>query len=213
MSLFAAGLTGLIFGFLASVPVGPVNITVVHQALHRGLRSAFLLGLGAIVGETIYAGIALAGHASLPHDPTLVLIVRIAAVAVVLALGIKNIRHRPDEERSERIAERIDERYHHPRALLLGFIMTISNLGLFLLWATLAAFLFAHEWVQPVFASRAACLAGIFAGGMLWYLGLAAIVSRAHRSIRPETTNLLIRFCGAVFLLIAVLLIYKIFRP
>jgi threonine/homoserine/homoserine lactone efflux protein len=213
VSLFGAALAGVIFGFLACVPVGPVNITVIHQALRRGLRSAFLLGLGAITGETVYAGIALAGQAHLPHDPTIQLIVRIIAVVVVVTLGIKNIRHRPDEERSERIAERIDERYHHPRALLLGFIMTITNLGLFLLWATLAAFLFAHEWVHPVFASRAACIAGVFTGGMLWYLGLAAIVSRAHRSIRPETTNLLIRICGVAFLLVAVLLTYKIFRP
>jgi threonine/homoserine/homoserine lactone efflux protein len=213
VSYIVAALAGLIFGFAACVPIGPVNITVIHQALRRGFRAAFLTGLGAITGESVYAGLALAGHSKLPHDPTVLFIVRIVAVGVVITLGIRNLRHRPDVERSERIAERIDERYHHPRALLLGFLMTITNLGLFILWATLTAILFAHGWVDPVSPSRAACLAGVFSGGLLWYFGLATVVGRAHRSIRPETISFLIRICGGIFLLVAVLLLYKIIRP
>jgi threonine/homoserine/homoserine lactone efflux protein len=213
LSFFETALAGLFFGFLACVPVGPVNITVIHQALHRGVRTAFLTGLGAIAGETIYAGLALAGHAHLPQNPTILWTVRIVAVSVVIYLGIKNLRHRPDDARSEQIAERLEERYHHPRALLLGFLMTITNVGLFILWATLVAVLLAHGWVDPGLPSRAVCVAGVFAGGLLWYLGLASAVARAHKIIPPQTTNLLIRICGGIFLLVAVLLIYKMFKP
>ena len=204
---------GFLSGFAACVPVGPVNITVIHQALRRGFRSAFLTGLGAICAETIYAGLAMTGHSYLPNNPVLLAAMRGAAVVIVAFLGVKNLLHRPDEQRSERIAERLDERWHHPQAWLLGFLLTLSNLTLFVLWATILAVLFAHGWVQLVSSSRSVCVAGVFSGGLFWYFLLAAIVGRAHRRIRPESINFLIRGCGVFFLVLAVLLAYKIFRP
>jgi threonine/homoserine/homoserine lactone efflux protein len=210
---FVAWTAGFIVGFAACVPLGPVNITVIHQALHRGFLRAFLTGLGAICAETIYAGLALAGHSHLPNNPILLAAMRGAAVVVAAFLGIKNLLHKPDEQQSERIAERLDQRWHHPQAWLLGFLMTLSNLTLFLLWATLAAVLFAHGWVEPDASSRSLCLSGVFVGGLFWYSLLAEIVARAHRSIRPESINLLIRGCGAFFLALAILLAYRIFRP
>jgi threonine/homoserine/homoserine lactone efflux protein len=213
VSLLVASVAGFLFGFAACVPVGPVNITVIHQALHRGFRGAFLIGLGAICAETIYAGIALAGQSHLPNNPTLVAALRGAAVVVVAFLGFKNLFHQPDTQQAEQIAEKLDRRWHHPRSLLLGFVLTLSNLTLLILWATLAAVLLAHNWVQPLPASRASCIAGVFTGGLLWYFLLSAIVGRAHRKIRAESINPLIRGCGVFFLLLAILLAYKIFRP
>ncbi len=213
MSYLVTAVAGFVFGFVACVPVGPVNITVIHHALRRGFRGAFQIGLGAICAETIYAGIALAGQAHLPDNPTIVAAFRGAAVVIVAFLGFRNLSHKPDEQRAEQIAENVDRRWHHPRAILLGFLLTLSNLTLLVLWATLAAVLFAHSWVRPISPSRATCIAGVFAGGLLWYFLLAAIVGRAHRKIRPESINLLIKGCGVFFLVLAVLLAYKIFRP
>jgi threonine/homoserine/homoserine lactone efflux protein len=213
VSYFIAAAAGFLFGFAACIPVGPVNITVVHQALRRGFRSAFQVGLGAIFAETIYAALALLGQSHLPNNPTTVAALRGAAVVIVAFLGFRNLFHKPDETQAEQIAERVDRRWHHPRAALLGFLLTLSNLTLLVLWATLAAVLFAHNWVQPVPASRASCISGVFVGGLLWYFLLSAIVGRAHRRIRPESINWLIKACGVFFLFLAALLTYRIFRP
>ena len=42
-----AGLTGLVSGFIISIPVGPVNLTIVNEGARRGLKWAALIGAGA----------------------------------------------------------------------------------------------------------------------------------------------------------------------
>src|SRR2546428_11798869 len=57
--------TGLASGFLVSIPVGPINISIVNEGARRGFSWAFLIGLGATVLEVIYCAIAFAGFTHL----------------------------------------------------------------------------------------------------------------------------------------------------
>jgi len=206
---------GCFCGFVVSVPVGPVNLTVINQALRNGFWSAFLAGLGAIFAESIYATLMLAGHSSILDKPSVVLALRCAAVVVITFLGLRYLFADTEKlEASAATAERVDQRWHHPRSFMLGFLLTISNLMLVLIWATLAALLFARDWVQQSsLASHAICILGVFSGGALWFFLLAFFVSRAHRRVKPRTLTILVRATGIVFLLFAGLLAYKLFYP
>ena len=205
---------GFACGFVVSIPVGPVNLAVINQALRRGFSRAFLVGLGAACAETIYATALLAGHSSILDQPMIRDALRVVAVVVIAVIALRSLLLKPKPlEASEATAERVDERWHHPRAFLLGFLLTISNLMLVVLWATLSAVLFAREWVQAAAADRAACSAGVLLGCSLWFFLLAWFVSRAHRRITPRTLLLLTRVCGVVLLVFAALLAYKLFAP
>lgn len=204
---------GGVCGFVVSVPVGPVNLAVINNALQKGFLSAFLAGLGAILAETIYAGVMLAGHSTMLDKPAVALTMRAVAVVVIAGVGIRSLLTKPEqlEARSTAQTERVVERWHHPRSFLLGFLLTISNVVLVLLWATIAALLFAREWVLPEWPSRWACLAGVFAGGTGWFCLLAFFVSRAHRRVSPRALTMLARGCGVIFLIFAALLAYRLF--
>jgi L-lysine exporter family protein LysE/ArgO len=205
-------IAGIVCGFVVSVPVGPVNLTVINQALRNGFLRAFLVGLGAIFAETIYASLLMAGHSSILDKPHVRDAMRVIAVVVIVGVGLRSLLFKPEKfQASEAAAERVDERWHHPRAFLLGFILTISNLMLVVLWATLAAVLFAREWVLPEPLSRATCSLGVFVGGTAWFALLAYFVSRAHRRVKLETLTILVRGCGVVLIAFAVLLAYKLF--
>jgi len=211
-TLLASFVAGTVCGFVVSIPVGPVNLTVINQALQRGFLRAFLVGLGAITAETVYATLVLAGHSTILDWPVVNHVLRVVAVAVIALIGVRALFFR--EERVEAAdaatVRRVDDRWHHPRAFILGFLLTISNLLLVVLWATLTAVLFAREWVLPAVASRAACSAGVFCGGTIWFFALAYSVAHAHRRVKPRTLTLLVRACGVVFLLLAVLLAYRL---
>ncbi len=62
VNLLQAWAAGLLCGFVVSLPVGPVNLTVINRALRKGFGPAFLVGVGAICAETLYAVLMLAGH-------------------------------------------------------------------------------------------------------------------------------------------------------
>jgi threonine/homoserine/homoserine lactone efflux protein len=210
-----AAVAGLVCGFVVSVPVGPVNLTVINTALQRGFLPAFLAGLGAICAELIYAALMLAGHSTLLDNPQVVFGLRIFAVLVITGVGWRSLFITPEqiEAKSAAQIEKADARWHHPKSFLLGFVLTLSNLVLLLLWATLAAVLFAHDWVRPTGGSRWWCLAGVLTGATVWFFLLAFFVSRAHRRVRAQMLTKLARVCGVIFLIFAALAAYRLVRP
>jgi len=211
--LLEAVTAGVVFGFIVSVPVGPVNLTVINRALRRGFVSAFLTGLGAVTAETIYAALLLAGHSSILDLPIVRDWLRWISVVLIVIIGIRSLLFKEEKhiEHDATVAAKVENRWHHPRSFILGFLLTISNLLLVVLWATIASLLFAHEWVTPERASRWACTVGVFAGGTVWFLLLAFFVSRAHRRVKPAVLTALVRGCGVAFLVFAAWLAYKLF--
>jgi L-lysine exporter family protein LysE/ArgO len=206
-------LAGFIAGFVVAVPVGPVNLTVINQALRRGFGTAFLIGIGAMCAETVYASLMLWGHASILNAPRVVLGMRIIAVVVIGAMGIRYLLLKSAKVGdSEATAQKIDERWHHPQSFFLGFALTISNLMLVVVWATLVTLLYAHEWVVQTLTSRLLCALGVLGGGSTWFLLLAFFVSRAHRRVKDQTLTVLVRCCGLLFLVFAGWLAWKLFR-
>lgn len=214
--LAVAWLVGLVTGFVVCLPIGPVNLTVINTALRKGFLSAFLVGCGAVCADLVYVSLALAGHATLPRDPRLLTVLRAVAVVVVAGLGVRNLLLKTEkfEARSEAVAERVDERWHHPRSFLLGFLLPITNLGLLVLWATVVTALDARDLVDmDKRASRWLCAIGVGMGASVWFLLIAWLVSRAHKRITPEALAWLARGCGVVFLIFAVLLVINLISP
>ena len=58
-------LAGFLSGFVVSVPVGPVNLTIMNEGARRGLAWALLISLGATAMETIYCAVAFTGFSSI----------------------------------------------------------------------------------------------------------------------------------------------------
>ena len=56
--LLLSGLTGFLSGLLLSIPVGPINLTIMNEGARRGFKWAALIGLGAVVMEVIYCTFA-----------------------------------------------------------------------------------------------------------------------------------------------------------
>jgi len=213
-------IAGFVCGLVVSVPVGPVNLTVINQALRRGFRAGFLMGLGAICADALYASLVLWGHASILQTQTIfgmphkyvVQTIRVVAALVIAGLGIRYLLFKAEGlDASEAAAKQLDERWHHPQSFFLGFALTITNFMLVVVWATLITLVFAHEWVTPTRVSRLLCVIGVLAGGAVWFSLVAFFVSRAHRRVKSETLTLLVRSCGVVFLAFAALLAYKLF--
>ncbi len=49
---------GLVIGFSASVPLGPIGVVCIQRTINKGKTSGFVSGLGAAFSDALYAVIA-----------------------------------------------------------------------------------------------------------------------------------------------------------
>lgn len=178
MSIFATWYVpaGLIIGFFAALPIGPVNILIIQRFLARGLGSGLILGLAAALGDSIFASIAALGLSALSellhsHERGL----RIGGGLFMVAFGLLLWRQAPHLDNPKRDVSR------NRHIALAIFFVTITNPAT-LLWFVAAVALFrfeaiGHTNMMALWHSMMLVL-GVFVGAMLWWLGLGLAVRR-----------------------------------
>ena len=187
--------TGFLSGLILSIPVGPVNLTIMNEGARRGFRWALLIGLGATVMEVIYCAIAFTGFASLFGNRVLKATMELFSFAFMLYLGIRFLVAKSIPA-ANRIEERIEEKLHPHSAFMIGFVRVMGNPGVLLFWIILAANFISREWVEPNERGKLACITGVALGTGLWFFGLSYAVSLGHKKLSERTLLRMERFSG-----------------
>jgi threonine/homoserine/homoserine lactone efflux protein len=195
-------ISGAICGLLVSVPVGPINVTIVNEGAQRGFRWAFLIGLGSVVMEVLYCAAAFTGFSELFDSRVIKATMELISFLLVLFLGLKYLlaQSLPGTPKS---AERIEKRLHPHTAFMIGFVRVFANPLVLLFWITLSATMIAHEWVDPTWASKGLFVAGVAVGTLVWFVLLSFIASRGHGKLSAQTLLRMSKISGAVLLLVA----------
>lgn len=199
--ILLAGLAGFFSALVfSSIPVGPVNLTILNEGCKRGFRWAIFIGLGASVMEVIYCSIAFTGFSSVFENRAVKSAMEVFSFVFLLFLGVKfmtaqtvNVPTKLDAA-SKKIGARLDEKLQPHSAFMTGFVRVMGNLGVLLTWIVLSAYLMSHEayftsryWVDDRFAAKAACISGVLLGTNTWFCALSYSVSRGHGKISEKT--------------------------
>ncbi|MCC7375235.1 MAG: LysE family translocator [Verrucomicrobiales bacterium] len=171
--------TGFLAGYLACIPVGPVNVTIINEGARRGFRHAFFVGLGAVVMEMIYSGIAFAGFAQLFTSALMRAIMELVSFVVVTAMGVKYLMTR-EMPAAPHALQLVEQRLHPHTAFMTGFVRVLGNPATLLFWIAFAAASVAHEWVDQEWPSKASAIVGIGLGALTWFSKLGYAVSLGH---------------------------------
>src|SRR5271170_3698351 len=162
-SALAVFVTALVF---SSIPVGPINLTILNEGTRRGFLWAMLIGLGASAMETIYCAVAFTGFSSFFDILVVKASMELFSFVFLLFLGAKflfaqtvNVPLKLDAA-SEKIEARLEKKLHPHSAFMAGFVRVMGNLGVLLFWIVLAANLMAHGWVDDTRSAKIACIGG-----------------------------------------------------
>lgn len=191
--ILLAGLTGFISGLLLSIPVGPVNLTIINEGARRGFRWGLLIGLGASLMEVIYCAVAFTGFSSFFGNRIIKSAMEVFSFAFLLFLGTKFLLAKTVaapmhlSQRADRLEARIGEKLHPSSAFMTGLVRVMGNPGVLLFWIVLAANFMSREWVEPTWTSKLTCVAGVAAGTGLWFSGLSWAVSLGHGKFNEKT--------------------------
>jgi threonine/homoserine/homoserine lactone efflux protein len=195
------GLIGIGFGIGLAVaaPMGPVNIMVIHRGVRHGFLSAFVAGLGAVAGDTLYAAVAAFGITAISDAITEHLkIIKIVGGILLIGFGLSLIPRTPHPE--EGVEE--DTRPSMFAAAVSTFVLCVTNPALLLGFAAVFAGLDEIGRAPENYTSAAELTFGVLAGGLSWWLVLSGAVARfRHKITLPwlRSINAAAGFALAVF--------------
>jgi threonine/homoserine/homoserine lactone efflux protein len=210
--ILLAALTGFVSGLLLSIPVGPINLTIVNEGARRGFKWAALIGLGATAMEVIYCFIAFTGFASFFSHGYVKAIMELASFVFMLYLGIKFLLCKSVDmpavnlgSAADCIESHIGERFHPRSAFMTGLVRVMGNVGVLVFWIILAANFISREWVTPDWPGKLACVTGVALGTGLWFIGLSWLISLGHGRFSAKTLLRMEHISGVCLLVVALI--------
>jgi threonine/homoserine/homoserine lactone efflux protein len=159
--------------------------------------------------EAVYCAIGFAGFAGLFTSNVAKAILQLASFALMSYLGVRYLFAR-EVKSTSRGAERMEDHLHPHTAFATGFVRTLGNPGVLLLWVALSATFLSHEWVDPNWQSKSFCISGVALGGLAWFTLLSYFVSVGQRHLSDKSLLNMTRSAGAMLLVAALALGYKL---
>ena len=202
-------LDGIIVGFSASVPLGPIGVLCIQRTLNRGRLAGFVSGLGAAMSDTIYAIVAGFGL-SLVLDviEAQMFWLQLAGAIILIVMGVKIFLTNP----AIQLRRQKNKNTSLIQDFVSTFIITITNpLAIFLFIAA-----FSVVGGEKQFDMQLMLVSGVFIGAASWWLTLTSLVGLFRKKINLRRLYWINKIAGSTIVILVVvasitLLIKEIF--
>lgn len=204
-------LIGLIFGFVAAIPLGPVNVFVISQTVKRDFFHGFMGGLTAAVLDTIYCLIALLGISQVTFNLNRYLglpIMKVVAALVLIVLGFHMVQQ--SKTYKEATPDKKSNSFS-PHAILGVVLLYVSNPALYAFWIVVAGTVTSHYWVSETAMSSVLFALSVGIGGLAWYFILTYYVAKYHHQFKPKTFRVIFLILAFVLFAIAAYTLITLF--
>jgi len=176
-------LNGVLIGIVVAAPIGPVNLICIRRTLAYGRTNGFVSGLGAAVGDAVFAAIAAFGlTAAFALLTTFGVWLQVIGGVFLIALGIHTFFHKPADNPD--VVSKSTGKL--ARAMLATFVLTITNPATMLGFVAIFGGVEGLITVNSSMASAGMLVAAVFLGSALWWLGVAMSVGMLRHRMTDE---------------------------
>lgn len=199
MSVVYVFLIGLVLSFVGSVPLaGPVSVMVVSRGVLGRHAEAIKLGLGAALGEGLYAGFAFAGFATFAQEhAAAVPISRALTFVVLLAVGIHFVRWAPKEEAAD------GKKETGRGAFFLGLTTSLLNPTLLVTWSAVSTGIYSRQIVTMTRSLAIPFGLSVMLGIAAWNTILTLLLRRYRDRFPKKALTWFVRGMGLLLIAIA----------
>jgi L-lysine exporter family protein LysE/ArgO len=186
---------GLVIGFVAAIPLGPVNVFVVSQTLKRDFFHGFLAGLTTAIMDAVYCLAALMGLLSLKIKMTspLMSLMKVVAGFIILLISYHLVRDAKNFDIPQE-GDKIPSAAARP---ILGVVLLyVTNPSLYVFWFAVAGTMTAHNLVESSGWTAVAFAAACGLGSLVWYMLLVRFVAKRQTRIHPQTFRKVLYYLG-----------------
>jgi len=178
-------LSGMVIGLIVALPIGPVNLICIRRTLALGPVNGFVSGLGAALGDGLFAiitGFGFTAVAQLINGYSVTL--ELTGSTLLMIFGISTYFSDPLHGRGvEKVASRQVGAPSLLRAFASTFALTITNPATLFGFAALFAGLGGLSGSRATFADASFVVIGVVSGSTLWWFTLTTIVGFFHAKI------------------------------
>jgi len=189
-------LSGVVMGLVAAVPVGPVNIICIRRTFAFGPLNGFLSGLGAALGDGVFAvitGLGLTWIAQLIEGYAA--LIELGSGLTMVVFGIKTFldSHEPHLEENR---ESDKAGASLATAMVSTFALTVTNPATLIAFTVMFGGLGGLAGGPGTLGDAGLVVAGVVGGSAGWWLVLTTIIGLFHARIDAKRVMLINRFSG-----------------
>ena len=179
---------GILIGLVVAAPIGPVNLICIRRTFAYGPLNGFLSGLGAALGDGVFAVVTafgLTAIAGLIEGYSIPL--TLAGGLMLLGFGLhifnSDVSQWRDQEGAPDRESGSSSLWH---TILSTFALTLTNPATLFGFAALFAGFGSLARGSATFLDATVTVAGVIAGSSIWWFTLTTIVGIFHRHIDPD---------------------------
>jgi len=189
---------GFMLGLGAAIPLGPINILIMSNAL-RNYPSAVALGAGAMSADTIYLITILFGVMTFVKNSTVMLIMGIAGSAFLLYMAwmIFRDRHTPIHI-SQETKSAIIPNY------LKGLSLTLLNPYTIIFWLSVSTY------IQTRHLDALWTVVGLFSAISMWISLMPLLVHKSKHLISQKVATIISIASSLLLSFFAFAMIYRL---
>lgn len=216
--MLTAILFGILFGFVLSIPPGPLAVTVIKKSFEGRFRPAFMTAFGAATMDVVYtlaatftsSALVVALSALFIQYKWLSLLFQTLCIVVLVVLGLRYLRQK------YKVPTRKGPSVNKPAQaspFWVGALIAFTNLASPTFLPTMIAsvsYLHGEGLLERGFNESISYSCGFGLGTTLWFFALIRFLLKQRSKLSPNFISSIYKFAGGTFILFALVLAYKI---
>lgn len=191
--------SGIIMGLIAAVPIGPVNLICIRRSFAFGPLNGFVSGLGAALGDGIFAaitGLGLTWVAQLIEGYAA--IIELIGGAMLVIFGYRAF-WAPALPREVEEGDKGGSNLF--RAMVSTFALTVTNPATLLAFTAMFAGLGGLAGGAGSYSDATFVVGGVVGGSAGWWLALTSVIGLFHTRIDAGVMRMINRGSGVLVVL------------
>lgn len=170
---------GMTVGVALAAPIGPINVELIRRGIRDGFFHGWLVGLGALSADTIYAALIVGGLTPLADRPSLRVPLFLAGGVMLAWVGWNSVR-------SALWGKATDDAgapARRGRSYVTGFLMAAFNPMGIVYWVSVGAALVAEAVDRVGRAGSPVLVLGVMLGILSWVTFISVIAQFSRRFV------------------------------
>lgn len=192
--------SGILFGLLLTLMIGPVFFALIQTSIEKGFASGGSMAVGIALSDAVYVVIASLGVAVLANSPAFQGWLGLAGGTIMLVFGIANFQKKIKEAQEQ---GRDAGENNMIRQAVKGFLLNGINPFVLLFWFGIAALNYNHSLQQKI-----CFFTGILITVLLTDLLKAYTANKLRRWLTPKFMLRMNKLVGIALIIFSIKLFY-----